>query len=57
MRCSPCSCHILLKLESSRKILEKHQILEPINAHPAAAELFLADRQTDRHAEDNKRFS
>jgi len=49
-----------MKLEFSRQIFEKHQIIYAMKICPAGAELFhekgRLDRQTDRHDEANSRF-
>jgi len=44
-----------LKLEFSRQIFEKYSNIMKIL--PVGAELFYADRQTDRRDEANNRFS
>jgi len=49
------SCPILMKLEFSRKILEKYSNL--IKIRLVGTELFYADGRTDRHDETNSRFS
>jgi len=50
-----------MKLEFSRQIFEKPQIINVTKICPARAELFhengRLDRQTDRHDEANSRFS
>jgi hypothetical protein len=56
------SCQILKKLEYSRQIFEKNiPISNFTKFRPVGAELFHAegrtDGQTDRHGEDNSRFS
>jgi len=43
------SCQILMKLEFSRQIFEKIHISNFMKILPVAAELFHADRQTDKH--------
>jgi len=51
----------LMKLEFSRQIFEKPQLINVIKICPARAELFHEngrwDRQTDRHDKANSRFS
>jgi hypothetical protein len=48
-----------MKLEFSGQIFEKkhNQIPNVMKSRPVAAELFHADRRTDRHDEVNSRFS
>ena len=43
------SCEILMKLGFSRQIFEKCLISDFINIRPVGAELFHADKRTDRH--------
>jgi hypothetical protein len=46
-----------MKLEFSRKIVESTHTSNIMKIRPVGAELFRADRQTDRHEAANKRFS
>jgi len=46
-----------VKLEFSRQILENIQVSNFMKIHLVGAELFHADRQTDRYDEANSRFS
>ena len=51
------SCQILMKLVFSLQIFEKYSNTKfHENPSPVAAELFHADRQTDRLDEANNRF-
>jgi len=46
-----------MKLEFSRQIVEKPQILNFMKISPVGAEMFRVDGQTDRHDEANNCFS
>ena len=46
-----------MKLEFSEQMFEKVLISSFVKIHPFGAELFPADRRTDRHDEVNSRFS
>jgi hypothetical protein len=49
--------HILLKLEHSRKLSKRTQILDFMKIHSVGAKLFQSDRWTlDRRDEASKRF-
>jgi len=51
-------CPITMKFNFFfRLIFEKQSISNFMNIRPVEAELFHADRRTDRHAEANSRFS
>jgi hypothetical protein len=50
------SCQILMKLELSRQIFEKYPKFSFMKSRPVGAELYHADRQTDKHGV-NSRFS
>jgi hypothetical protein len=45
-----------MKLELPRQILQKVQMKHFMKIRPVAAELFPANRQTDRHDEASSRF-
>jgi hypothetical protein len=52
------SCQILIKLKFSRQLIEKEaQMSRFIKIRLVEAELFFADRRTDRRDETNSRFS
>jgi hypothetical protein len=52
------SCQILMKLEFSLQIFKKYSNTKfHENPSPVGAELFHADRQTDRLDEANNRFA
>jgi len=46
-----------MKLEFSRKIIENAQISNTMKIRPMGAQVFRADRYTDRHEAANRRFS
>jgi len=48
---------ILTKLEFSRQVFEKQSISDFMTIHRVGDEMFHADGQTERHDEDNSRFS
>jgi hypothetical protein len=48
MQSTSYSGHVLMKLEFSRKILEKCSNIKFHEIRPVVAELFRGDRQTDR---------
>jgi hypothetical protein len=52
-----CSCKIINNFEYSRRIFEKYSNINFIKLGPGEAELFHADRRTDRHDEGKNRFS
>jgi hypothetical protein len=57
VKCSRYSCQILINLEFSRQILEKHHNYKNvIEIRPVVVELFHADIETDRHDEDSSCF-
>jgi len=52
------SCPILMKLQISRQIFEKNTRVQNFKKMlPMGTELFRVDGQTDRHDQDNSRFS
>jgi hypothetical protein len=51
------SSFILKKLEFINIFSKNNQISNFMKIRPVEADLFHADRQTDRHEEDNSRYS
>jgi len=54
---NPSDCPILKKLDFSRHTSEILQTLNFMKLSPVGAELFNADRRTDRHVDANSCFS